>query len=97
MTRTLPHHYIERASRPEPGSVCDDELRHRCRSAPIWIRRTMNARREERGLPPLWPGIGSHQPGVTARGQGRPPRPARPAAASTIARLKAFLTLQRAR
>ena len=66
MTRTLPHHYIERASRPEPGSACDDELRHRCRSAPIWIRRTMNARREERGLPPLWLGVAKRSAAASA-------------------------------
>lgn len=32
------------------------ELRHRCRSAPEFVRVAIDKRRALRGLPPLWPG-----------------------------------------
>jgi len=35
----------------------DDVIRLRCRSAPVEIRRNIDAKREARGLSPLWPSI----------------------------------------
>jgi hypothetical protein len=44
---------IQRAARITLGSA-DLEVRERCRSAPAWIRRRIDASRQQRGLPPLW-------------------------------------------
>lgn len=62
----------------------DAELRMRCRSAPDDVRANIDARRESRGLPPLWP--------ATSRIVG-----CRAAMRLAIARHKAFLTPARAR
>jgi hypothetical protein len=35
----------------------DAELRYRCRNAPDFVRANIDARRESRGLSPLWPGL----------------------------------------
>jgi hypothetical protein len=37
------------------GGLEDVELRHRCRTAPDFVRANIDARRELRGLSPLWP------------------------------------------
>ena len=44
---------VERAS--VMYGATDVELRMRCRNAPDFVRANIDARREERGLPPLWP------------------------------------------
>lgn len=62
------------------GESGDAELRHRCRTAPEFVRANIDARRESRGLSPLWPGLSPRH------------RAARAHAVATIARLKAFLT-----
>ena len=57
----------------------DDVIRLRCRNAPVEIRRNIDARREARGLHPLWPGISRRAIATRAR------------AAATVARMKAFM------
>lgn len=57
----------------------DDVIRLRCRNAPVEIRRNIDARREARGLAPLWPSISRRNIAARAR------------AAATIKRLQAFL------
>lgn len=37
------------------GEYLEAELRHRCRSAPEFVRANIDRRRESRGLLPLWP------------------------------------------
>lgn len=69
---------IERASWND--AAADNALRLRCRTAPDFVRRNIDARREARGLRPLWPDL--------AR------RATRDRAAATVARLRAFLAEQ---
>jgi len=73
---------VERAS--VMYGATDVELRMRCRNAPDFVRANIDARREERGLPPLWPSL--------RRTVG-----SRAAMQLAIAKHKAFLTLARAR
>jgi len=86
--------YIERAGYGLPVILHDAELRHRCRNAPDFVRKNIDARREERGLPPLWPAIAQRKTVATKPGHRRP---AHQSASATIARLKAYVALQRAR
>lgn len=44
---------IQRAARITLGSA-DLEVRERCRNAPAWIRRRIDAARQARGAAPLW-------------------------------------------
>ena len=39
------------------SGLSDVELRHRCRSAPEFVRAKIDERRTARGLRPLWPGV----------------------------------------
>ena len=68
---------IECASWNDPAM--DDVIRQRCRNAPVEIRRNIDAKREARGLRPLWPGISRRAIATRAR------------ATATVARLRAFL------
>jgi hypothetical protein len=47
---------VERASVMSMG-LGDAEVRYRCRNAPDFVRANIDARRESRGLVPLWPGL----------------------------------------
>lgn len=69
---------IERATRGNLHSSSDAEIRRRCRTAPAHVRRAMNVRREERGMPPLWP----NESGAAIAPKAR---------VATLARLKKFL------
>lgn len=60
-------------------AAMDDVIRQRCRNAPVEIRRNIDAKREARGLRPLWPGISRRAIATRAR------------ATATIKRLQAFL------
>ena len=73
---------IEHAGSGGPIAISDTELRERCRTAPLFIRRRMDANREARGLPPLW----------GSRAQGR-----RAAATGLVSRMRSFLAMTRAR
>lgn len=75
---------IERAGAGRPLAMADWEIRERCRNAPQFIRRNIDARREARGLPPLW---------GTPAGSPTAHRQHSPGAASTVARWKAYLVL----
>ena len=44
---------IQRAARITLGSA-DLEVRERCRNAPAWVRRRIDAARQQRGAAPLW-------------------------------------------
>jgi hypothetical protein len=44
---------IQRAARVTLGAA-DLEVRERCRHAPAWIRRRIDAARQQRGAAPLW-------------------------------------------
>jgi hypothetical protein len=68
---------IEYASWNDAGM--DNVIRLRCRNAPVEIRRNIDAKREARGLRPLWPGISRRAIATRAR------------AAATVARMKAFM------
>lgn len=74
---------IEHAGSGREITLGDQELRERCRNAPLFIRRHIDARREARGLPPLW---GSRRAGKQGAG-----------GAALVARMKSFLALARAR
>lgn len=63
----------------------DEVIRQRCRNAPVEIRRNIDAKREARGLRPLWPRISRRAIGVRAK------------AAATVARMKAFMAAVAAR
>ena len=63
------------------GQAGDCELRYRCRHAPEFIRVNIDARRESRGLPPLWPGL-CRRGGSARKAAGMPRR---------VRFLKAFL------
>jgi hypothetical protein len=79
---------IERAGSPVAFTLADWEIRERCRNAPQFVRRNIDARREARGLPPLW-----ERRSVDA---SRPRR--RPAGTpANVAKWKAFLALARSR
>ena len=59
MIRTMSHigeHsvIVEHAGSQRAIAMSDAELRERCHTAPLFIRRRMDANREARGLPPLW-------------------------------------------
>lgn len=87
MIRSMSHigehgEIIEHAGSGGPIAISDAELRERCRTAPLFIRRRMDARREARGLPPLW----------GSRAHGR-----RAAATGLVSRMRAFLATTRAR
>lgn len=73
---------VERAS--VMCGATDVDLRMRCRNAPDFVRANIDTRREERGLPPLWP--------ATSRAVG-----SSAALRLAIAKHKAFLTLARSR
>lgn len=45
--------HIERASRVYLGAS-DIELRERTRNSPLWVKRRIDASRQQRGMPPLW-------------------------------------------
>lgn len=72
---------IERADSGLPLSLHDCEIRSRCRNAPLFVRRNIDARRAARGLPPLW---GSDAEANRVR------------RLAAIRRLKAFIEAQRA-
>lgn len=55
---------VERAS--VIYGATDVELRTRCRNAPDFVRANIDARREERGLPPLWPSLRRRSPASRA-------------------------------
>jgi hypothetical protein len=87
MTRHLSHteaggRIVERAGSGQPIAMNEHEIRERCRTAPEWVRRHMDARREARGLRPLW----------GSRAQGR-----RAAATGLVSRMRSFLAMTRAR
>lgn len=44
---------VQRAARITLGAA-DLEVRERCRYAPAWIRRRIDAARQQRGAAPLW-------------------------------------------
>jgi len=67
---------VERASWQE--AAVEDAIRLRCRNAPEFVRRSIDARREARGLRPLWPN-------VSRRAH------ARTRATAAVSRLRAFL------
>lgn len=69
---------IECAGWAGMNASMDDVIRQRCRNAPQFVRRHIDARREARGLRPLWPDAQR-----AARSHAR--------AAAAIARHKAFL------
>ena len=74
---------VERASCGIAFSSSDDEIRLRCRNAPVEIRRNIDAKREARGLTPLWPSI-SRRAHLRA------------GAAAAVARLRAFMAVANA-
>lgn len=78
---------IEHAGSGRAISMSDEELRERCRTAPLSVRRQMDARREARGMPPLWGGRGG------ADGRSSP----RKIGALVVARMRSYLALARAR
>jgi len=82
---------IERACDWSMLQSADADLRMKCRNAPEFIRRNIDAYREARGLPPLW--------STRADEQRRPGRRASSKARSEarLAQLKAFLAKARAR
>jgi hypothetical protein len=48
------------------SGLMDAELRHRCRSAPEFIRANIDERRAARGLRPLWPGVAKRSAAASA-------------------------------
>lgn len=87
--------YIERAGYGLPVILHDAELRHRCRNAPDFVRANIDDRRRQRGLRPLWPALTQRKTGATKPDHRRPAH--HQSASATIARLKAYVALQRAR
>jgi hypothetical protein len=75
---------IERAGWAGMNTSMDDVIRQRCRNAPPFVRRHIDARREARGLRPLWPDATR-----AARAHAR--------ASAAVARQKAFLASARSR
>jgi hypothetical protein len=75
---------VEHAGSGQPIAMDEHEIRERCRTAPEWVRRHMDARREARGLRPLW--------GDTGRAALAYAR-----AAAAAARHKAFVAASAAR
>lgn len=75
---------VERAS-VMGGVHLEAELRHRCRSAPEFIRANIDRRRESRGLLPLWPSISQRAHATRER------------AAAMVKRLQSFLADARKR
>jgi hypothetical protein len=76
MTITGP---VQRAARLHLGAA-DLEVRERCRHAPEWVKRRIDAARRDRGSPSLWGGTTSTRQRVAAK----------------VRRLRVFLTLTRA-
>ncbi len=48
------------------SGLTDVELRHRCRSAPDFVRANIDERRAARGLRPLWPGVAKRAAAASA-------------------------------
>jgi hypothetical protein len=48
------------------SGLSDVELRHRCRSAPEFVRANIDERRAARGLRPLWPGVAKRSAAASA-------------------------------
>lgn len=89
MTRNLSHvdaggRIVEHAGSGQPITMAEREIRERCRTAPEFVRRHIDARREARGLRPLW--------GDDARADR-----ARARVATAVARHRAFLAKAAAR
>jgi hypothetical protein len=65
---------IERAGASQAFTLADWEISERCRNAPPFIRRNIDAKREARGLRPLWgsraSGSARSQPAVVAAALG---------------------------
>jgi hypothetical protein len=57
---------VERAGVMMAG-LGDVELRHRCQSAPEFVRANIDARRASRGLPRLWPELRRRDASRSAR------------------------------
>jgi hypothetical protein len=59
MTRYLSHieaggRIVEHAGSGQPITMAEREIRERCRTAPEFVRRNIDARRKARGQRPLW-------------------------------------------
>jgi len=59
MKRSLSHidaggRIVEHAGGGRPISLHESEIRERCRTAPEFVRRNIDARRKARGQRPLW-------------------------------------------
>ena len=89
MTRNLSHvdaggRIVEHAGSGQPITMAEREIRERCRTAPEFVRRNIDARRKARGQRPLW-GDDARADRVHAR------------AVAVVARHKAFVAAAAAR